>query len=73
MAEDTRRRILVAQESSPDREFTARFLETLGGYKVFQASNGMGLIKSLKERPDIILLDTARKGQPSPSIPRHTS
>lgn len=63
MPEEARRRILVAQENGKDREFAARFLETLGGYETLPVPDGMSLIKALKNRPDLILMDTARKGQ----------
>ena len=63
MPEETRRRVLIAQDNANDREFAARFLETLGGYETFQVGDGMGLIKALKSRPDLILMDTARKGK----------
>ena len=60
---DARRRILIAQESNADREFVARFLETVGGYVVFQVADGISLIKALKNRPDLILMDTVRSGK----------
>ena len=63
MPEETRRRILIAQENAQDREFAARFLETLGGYETFQVGDGMGLIKALKSRPDLILMDTVQRGK----------
>jgi len=63
MSNDARRRILIAQESNADREFVARFLETVGGYVVFQVADGISLIKALKNRPDLILMDTLRSGK----------
>jgi CheY-like chemotaxis protein len=63
MADQSRRRIPVAQENSMDRDFAACFLETLGGYDVIQATDGTSLIKALKNRPDLILMDTVAKVQ----------
>jgi HD-like signal output (HDOD) protein/CheY-like chemotaxis protein len=68
MSDETRRRILVAQENGTDREFAARFLETLGGYDTFQVADGMSLIKGLKNRPDLILMDTSAKGKFLPAL-----
>ena len=63
MSNDTRRRILVAQDNPTDREFACRFLGTLGGYDITQVEDGISLIKALKTRPDLILMDTIRKGK----------
>ena len=56
------RKILVAQHDAQDRSFIRLFLEVVGGYQTLETSNGMGLIKQLKKRPDLILMDTAAQG-----------
>lgn len=55
-------KVIVAQHDPQDRSFTRTFLKTIGGYDVLDVSNGVGLIKQLKHRPDIILLDTVGQG-----------
>lgn len=69
MAEDTPQspenqafKVLLAQHDPQDRNFTRAFLKVLGGYEVIEVQNGIGLIKNLKQRPDIILMDTVAQG-----------
>ncbi len=67
MAEDTLtdiqpRKVLAAQHDAQDRTFVRHFLEIVGGYEVLETGDGMGLIKQLKKRPDLILMDTVSQG-----------
>ncbi|MDP6041819.1 MAG: response regulator, partial [Candidatus Latescibacteria bacterium] len=55
-------KVLLAQSDPQDRGFTRLFLQSIGGYEVLEAVNGIGVIKQLKKRPDIILLDTVAQG-----------
>jgi putative nucleotidyltransferase with HDIG domain len=56
------RRLLIAHGDTEDREFLTQFLGTVGGYEVMEAVDGVGLIKGLKARPDLILMDAGPKG-----------
>lgn len=55
-------KVLLAQSDPQDRNFTRAYLNLLGGYEVLDVSDGIGVIKNLKKRPDIILLDTVAQG-----------
>lgn len=63
MTDDGLRRVLVAQSQPADRQFTCRFLKVLGGYAVNEASDGLGMIKALKNGPDVIIADTNQGAQ----------
>ena len=56
------KKVLVAQEEVTDRDFVRSFLETIGGFEVLEAANGVDLIQKLKDRPDLILVDTQIRG-----------
>ena len=56
------KKIVAALSDPQDRLFVRQLLEVIGGYEVLETSDGMGLIKNLKRRPDLILMDTAEKG-----------
>ena len=57
------RKVLVGQQDPQDRDFLRLFLDIVGGYEVLEAADGIGLIKQLKRRPDLILMDTAAEGR----------
>ncbi len=57
------RKVLVGQQDPQDRDFLRLFLDIVGGYEILEAADGIGLIKQLKRRPDLILMDTAEKGR----------
>ena len=63
MTDDGLRRVLVAQSQPADPQFTCRFLKVLGGYAVNEASDGLGMIKALKNGPDVIIADTNQGAQ----------
>jgi putative nucleotidyltransferase with HDIG domain len=56
------RKILSGQFDPEDVAFVKHFLSHIGGYEVVTSSDGVGLIKQLKSRPDLILMDTAPQG-----------
>jgi len=56
------KKILIAQQDPQERTFIRLFLELVGGYEVIEAPHGVGLIKALKNRPDLILMDTVAQG-----------
>ena len=60
--QDTAYKVLLAQYDPQDRNFLRAFLQIIGGYTVIDAPNGIGVIKQLKQRPDIIILDTLAQG-----------
>ena len=55
-------KVLLAQFDAQEREFTRLFLQSVGGYEILEATNGVGVIKQLKKRPNLILLDTVAQG-----------
>jgi putative nucleotidyltransferase with HDIG domain len=57
------RKILVGQQDPQDRDFLRLFLDIVGGYEILEAADGIGLIKQLKRRPDMILMDTSEEGR----------
>jgi putative nucleotidyltransferase with HDIG domain len=56
------RKVLVAQYDAGDREYLRVFLEIVAGYEVIEVASGVGLIKSLKRRPDLVVTDTNPRG-----------
>ncbi len=54
--------VLLAQFDAQERGLNRLFLQIVGGYDVIEADNGVNLIKQLKKRPNIILLDTITQG-----------
>ncbi|MCZ6635574.1 MAG: response regulator [bacterium] len=56
------KKILLAQYDPQDRRFARFFLDLIGGYQVLEAATGMDVIKLLKHKPDLIVLDTAAQG-----------
>ncbi|MBT3602138.1 MAG: hypothetical protein HN521_03645, partial [Candidatus Latescibacteria bacterium] len=61
--QDRTYKVLLAQNDPQDRSFTRTFLQIVGGYEVIDAADGIGVIKQIKQRPDIILLDTVAQGK----------
>ena len=61
--QDRTYKVLLAQNDPQDRSFTRTFLQIVGGYEVIDVADGIGVIKQIKQRPDIILLDTVAQGK----------
>lgn len=60
--QDHTNKVLLAQYDPQDRSFTRAFLQIVGGYQVIDAADGISVIKQIKNRPDIIILDTVAQG-----------
>lgn len=56
-------KVLVAQADPDERAFLRLFMEVVGGYDVTEAQDGIGLIRELKGRPDLVIMDTAEQGK----------
>jgi HD-like signal output (HDOD) protein/CheY-like chemotaxis protein len=56
------RKILAGQHDPQDMAFVSHFLSSVGGYEVVGSNDGVGLIKQLKSRPDLIVMDTVPQG-----------
>ncbi len=59
---DSPYKVLLAQYDPQDRSFTRAFLQIVGGYVVLEVADGIGVIKNIKQSPDIIILDTIAQG-----------
>ena len=51
-------KVLLAQSDPQDRGFTRLFLQSIGGYEVLEAVNGIGVISVLCPYPNIMALRT---------------
>jgi len=55
-------KVLVAHADPEERHFLNLFLEVICGYQVLEAEDGIGLIRQLRRRPDLVLMDSVPKG-----------